>query len=547
MCLLQASLTTNASFDILRTYENDVPSIKDLLRDYASTVTTLFSQMIGSPFKEFVSTYEGHGTYVNKILVLEEELSNLTFANPLYVLKYHRNHSVKVVNGQVVEIYMDRNIFGKHDPSGNRASMTFSKQLQEDRAILASYICDIYTYQKPEGLLCDHFTLQWTLGLNSGNKPWTLSQVYGAQLYLDIHHVLRDSITTCYQDLKSASERIQQSIALCKRDSPDKLFIKDKVMEVAQHNLDALEYQVACFVQDRDLYRKARDHLKTHPMPLDMSKYSPLERSPLLCGIYMFQVIFASREVGALISAVWKSIKSAGQLYYAFHLHRDLVLGLIPRPSIFHCSEGDESTSAQSWTVNPLQWDTMEYILDTYKKEHLFQGFLPKSNFELFRHHVYFDEIHTKAENKAKSSPYRPLLQPPNKSEIVDNLDMGMAFLDYKPISISHRLYFSKYQDRFKEVEANIFWTQDNLKALLDAHAESLAVGDKEEVIKEKKSRTLPIVSQVRLLQTMQSILQSESKALDFDFLSFHVECLNLLRVLQHHLCTQVTLEVRSI
>ena len=46
--LITASLTTNATFDIIRTYEDDFPGLSSLLRDYSKTMKLVLSRSLNN-------------------------------------------------------------------------------------------------------------------------------------------------------------------------------------------------------------------------------------------------------------------------------------------------------------------------------------------------------------------------------------------------------------------------------------------------------------------------------------------------------------------
>lgn len=121
--LATASLTTNASFDILRTYEEDFPAISSLLSNYSETMKVILSrsidesdqglQYILNPHRE--STKEGLAMddIVGKTLAKIPQVADVTFARAFYFLHGPGRFLVRRVDGGV-EMNLNSHPYGEY-------------------------------------------------------------------------------------------------------------------------------------------------------------------------------------------------------------------------------------------------------------------------------------------------------------------------------------------------------------------------------------------------------------------------------------------------
>jgi hypothetical protein len=569
--LSQASLTINASFDIVRTYEEDVPTLKPLLTDYASTVRTIFAQRgdVDAAEKLFGSTASpSHLCAVVKALHGSKELARLTLAKSVYIMNHHRYHNLGVNVGgspyfHMYDVFQGVAPFYKGgealiDQEFDQSQHSYSQQLEIDRALLAELACSMSTYHfnYNRGLTCDHLTLQW-LAMTSVKsldvRTITLSQAFGSQLYLDIKQVLSKDIKRGHVEMEQYCEEMPKSADLWEKESPDDVFAGDIHLLHVKHNYKVLSEWLNDFVSHRSMFECSMQFARNSQpgytwedsFDYENCGLSLLQLNPILCGVYLFQSVNLFRGLGAVVSSIWKSIVSAGQLYYACQLHRDLRKGAKILSTKRSMTDGSGFPS--NWTDSTLHWNTMEYLFEIFGREYFFDGFLPASNYDMKMHHCYTDEAFTEEEHKKRQerAPYVPLKEPPKPGEEpVSHFETGHDFLDYKHIAISHRLFYAKYRpDMDSKVKVN--WTQENLKVLLETQQAMNGQGDpiaikdvgsderaKKSGIKVKQSKNT-IASQVALLHALQTSLSREHELLCFDFLSFHVYCLDVLRKLR--------------
>lgn len=194
-------------------------------------------------------------------------------------------------------------------------------------------------------------------------------------------------------------------------------------------------------------------------------------------------------------------------------------------------------------------WDDMDRLFDLVGVRAFFDGHTPKSNYEICRYNRTIDDMLENctfaprryiACQEDHSGPIKTLPTTNAKKSAFAKNDINT----YEPIAITHRLFYSKYAyHTTKDFKRHLYdWNFETLKVLLE---EQLKKAADESQIKQSKGEekgkakaatsqiTLldqnGIVTHVTVLKALREALEKESKALHFDFLSFHVTCYQLM------------------
>jgi hypothetical protein len=548
--LVTVSLTTNAAFDIIRTYEDDFPAISSLLADYSRTLKLMLSRNLDqtdkglafffAPSTDIARLKKEELRAVAETLARIPDVACLTFANAYYFLNGPRHLIVRRQKGKMVNVIKDEEPFGKYRPDQNRRELSPVQQFEEDIQILTDFARKVYTNEKFEPATYDHFTNQWVHEFaKTGDKTITLAQVFGAQIYLDIHHTLRQDAKNGLQDLYEDTMEI--CLTIPETSQHFKLDINDnsQAFKDLQNDLTAVMQATGSVflkmvVIDMPIIDGAR-RCKGNKCCQELPKHFPfLAINPLLCGTLVFQWVSGARDVAVDLAWYYKSIESAGQIYYSCQVQREVWASKV---------------KGQVEGFSPLQWDDMDFLFKLYGRDVFFDGKLPKTNQDFVDHFGTPKKVLSLVSmwNKwDKSYPKDGKIYsvqkdvPALSQEGSKRPEFAQNITSYKSIQVTHCLYFHKYiRNDLKKYYTND-WTLETLQALLENHLDTKKVDLHKKKGKGSFSSSKTSISeiegdisQVSILRTLKEALHSESTALRFDFLSFHMGCFDLLRNLR--------------
>jgi hypothetical protein len=515
--LVTVSLTTNATFDIIRTYEDDFPAISSLLSDYSKSMELMLSRKLGKSDSDFIDLlFNPMRDWTNQVRDIEivarslakiPTFADLTLANAFYFLKRPR-----------YAFMISTKDYSKQDEDTAQRSKKMKEvaSLEEDISILGLFslrLCEA-TRHFYEGIRIDHFTMQWIENLSgSDDKTITLAHVFGAQMYLDMHHVLRLDCKRGNADLSEAIKRYLQTIRAWREDLEREDYLTSKIKYQMNWNTKFIETTITMLSEIKTVT------LPTSATPENsyveaLMPFSALQMNPLLSGIISFQILHMQLYVGLYLAQNLGSIKHVGQLYYMCQLHRELYM--------------DRTVYAHHGTVPqyrlPLHWNDMEEVFKMYGKESFFCGRSPMSN-------KNFTELVLKSLKDVRDSD-----TPDKKSTWMvpgqGKIQFAKNVCSHEPIALMHRLFFAKYGRFTPEEKDNPLcdWTLETLQAHCSIQDET--DGDKRggQKLTTEKNRD---VSQLSILRDLKATLQKESRILHFDFLSLHTRCLEFVRGLR--------------
>lgn len=476
---------------------------------------------------------KAHLDIVGESLANIPEVTDLIFAHAFYFLNGPRHFLVRRHEGQMQMADTSVCSFPKYQPRADRSKLSQAQQFKEDLAILTTFALQIYPMDRFSGSMHDHFTRQWTQDCAStGDETVSLAQAFGAQVFLDIQHVLRQDSRRGLEDLCEASERLGQSIEACREKTPQDAYDDDPDFKITQNNLRVAQATLQSAVQHRRAYQTHRDKHGDSPFFIYF-----LEMHPLLCGIVLFQTMQSTRSIGIRYAATHsKSIRLAGQYYYGCQMQRDYWK---TASDLYPVQVSFQKSINAAW-ASPLVWKDMDYMFDVFGRESFFEGHLPKSNRDVAEYRGLWDNVaesmgHKRVMPPKKQSGHRgPILARPTLEEkpvkYIQDID------SYEPVAVTHRLYHSKYIKHKTSVEEGRVdsWTSETLKALLQAHSQQCKTSGGAKGRLSKPTESDGNISPVALLQTLKEALQRESRALRFDYIGFHAVCFDMLRTIQN-------------
>lgn len=295
--LLQVAVATNAAFDIVRTYEEDIPAIKPLLKHYPTAIAGLFSR---NPFQAAsigFSMGSNRHTPVYWSLAMDMDLSELTFANAVYLLNSYKSllasvlfpnaksiaHNISSIVPPVRPTAKTPATLADEDELNllffSEEQFSYVKQLDTDGDVLAKLYGVIVDQELPL-VTTDHFSHDFFTQKLIGSEPVSLFQAFGAQIHFDICSVLNSKITKGYDDLLEACKSMRDSINLFKKQPRNATLEQRKTFKmILSIHIPVFEGWIDAIIKDRDEFRKGLKYRQ--------GRYteSALERNPLLCGV----------------------------------------------------------------------------------------------------------------------------------------------------------------------------------------------------------------------------------------------------------------------
>lgn len=296
----------------------------DLARNIAEEVTPLFKNHNGIPgmihsFFQYRCILEGYKE--NEIHLSEEENFNYDLyeiADEVYMNAFRILHGFTSTSGQSdVPIYKD-GTFGTYDPASDRSLKTGRQRFIEDQILLMEFFTELITvvrcipgYPVKDGFLCGMGELNKT-----GAIPFYL--IFAAQVFLDIHHILRSEAAVAsekvlYQVARMDSElgehlKFHTNLKIDGWPASNDIIIRELRKSMKRINGDPV-YQARIKV----LQRAGR------PISSCAKPHHILRRSPVLSGLmlYHFQVQF--RSAGISVTNAWGSTIYVAHLYNALH------------------------------------------------------------------------------------------------------------------------------------------------------------------------------------------------------------------------------------
>lgn len=552
--LMTVSLTTNATFDIIRTYKEDFPGISNLLSDYSKTIRLMLSGNLDdsdpglshmfNPFIDQGSSPLDQILIVGKSLSKIPKVANLVFANAFYFLNGPRHRIISKREGHKLRIVKkQKNIFLELNKPPNGAQLNTVERLQEDVRLLAHFAQEVYFSDHHHNLIPDHFTMHWTEGYAKDSNPTiSLDEAFSAQIHLDIHHVLQDDTRRGFEDFCAEGIKMNDSIEKSKRctlQDDDEKKSSQETLAFIQDRLQKLHRDKEKMPQHRSAVEEACQ-MQGKDNEKDFGDLSFLQLNSLLCGVLLFQLKHYFRNTGLYLTNYFATMKFAGQFYYTCQMQRSAYNTVTAR--------GQKMRYPQF--LNPLKWEDMDFIFDLYGEETFFQGHQPRSNWDIIKYNGGLDDamigLGIKEEPSRIIGHIGPIETiPKSQKKIPESSQIRYAkdLYSYESIAVTHRLFHSKYAD-YSGKPITESWTVETLQALLENQLQQKGprrIQEDEKRAKEGKRGRFRTtmkeidgdVHQLTILETLKETLQSESRALNFDFVSFHINCFDLLCALR--------------
>ena len=386
---------------------------------------------------------------------------------------------------------------GVYDPSRDRSQMTARQRVRDDRIILMElfpefeFVREFGVEQLP---VPDELTkgLVSTFSIKEDAPLWV---IYALQVFLDITHTLGSDVSRGLADLRGTGVRASISFTQYFRSKGIHTFTNWP--ESNEQGLVGFSKFVKQWAVD-DVFKWAKGIIFQDPSEAKRSEpFALLSRHPILCGLLKFKVHTGMKDAGIALTAGWGSILYVAHLYNA-------------------CRQGGYLSTEE-------HWPDMELIMDIHSRETMFSGQLPETPDQWLKTMSlmlgYAPESFAKfiRVSHMKHSKKGPKMMT-SKSPVSD---------------IFHTEYFRT---------GNAALTVHSIQKLLDQWDEPLdysvlesghtTISTTSSLLQTQWAKSHKLTP-LQFLYTMRHAMAVEEHMLCFDYFSFHLRCLALLRRLR--------------
>ncbi|MCJ1287916.1 hypothetical protein MMC26_007268 [Xylographa opegraphella] len=483
--LMTASVTTNTAFDLVRRSE------EDFIRAYPK-----FNQYeeIMEPLYIFACLLRGEDPAFKQ---LPGDVANYAMADvaewmylPVYVLL---SSFCDVISKGAVPV-AKRGLFGLYNPHASRARMSFREAFKEDQIVLLEAL--------PEFCLIQMFGLELpvvdelTRGLceMSRTKQISLWLVFATQIFLDIHHIMREAVDQGLVQLRvigsEAKSTLQSYWTVPKPAVAPDTWPKQNEMPIKQLSREIDQWILSdVFLEMKKKFKSPSLYNIANPEQSDEAYYL-LSRHPLLCGTLAFKICLQIQEFGVILANAWGSVIYTAHLYNAVRQTGQLA----------------------------IPWPDMDFIIDLHTPQRVFVGGAPTTPETFFKQASLMLGMSPETFAQART--------PGRTARIVHSQKGPRGLEENSPVA--HVLRKRYCADEPVEL------TMHNVEKLLNDKAQQEHGLLSRQLCRQwEKSHRL---SQLQLLQTLRAALTHEIPRLQFNYVALHQRCIGLLRRLRENL-----------
>ena len=396
---------------------------------------------------------------------------------------------------------MKPGFFGTYDPASDRSNKSAQEKFREDKAMLCGILPDFYiaTYGPQHNILDDELTRGLRTAFETKKLPLWL--VFAAQIYVDIHHILREDVSRGFEELQVLGKLFSMSIhanikfheALRVENWPRS---NDTIVEQLLRQLGTTVGHDAVLQKKKSL--RLSDDLCGEPFAL-------LRSHPLQCGLYAYYFKIKYQDLGITFSNAW------GSILYTFHLYN-----AVRQEKLLHS-----------------EWFDMDVIMSM--QDDIFAGNRPV-DFEAYLKRFYLSMggsavMFAKDRRKGKL----PLSSSGPKGMLRELAPVALMFKD-RYCEDPGRADLSE-QDLQTIVSKSVWQEDEESRATSEMGLLSLSrTSKKGRGVQTGAAKTRRPPRAVELLESLRNTLQAEKLELDFDYLLMHRNCWKLLRAIQQDL-----------
>jgi hypothetical protein len=373
--------------------------------------------------------------------------------------------------------------------------MSLGQKFNEDKIILLSIL--------PEFCMVDVFKIQMptedaiTRGLAefAKSKKVNVWLCFAAQIFLDVHHIMRYSSLGAFEDLRMSGLRIQKTIddyfQLSKTHPQPKFWPKEGDEEIQNIGSTVKSWII------QDLFQDIRVHSELDSIGSAPEKHALFSQHATLCGLILFNLNMRMQFVGQQLVTQWYDVQQLAFLH-------NLVIN-----SPMH---------------KDLRWPDMDAFLKIHGESHIFVGSRPKNAKESLNRLELATGI-SSATNFARDSRSRRFHKPDGKNPRL-----------LKPTTAVANLFFTQYVGGLGENVGiiNIHRILDELsqKSNLESSSKELEKSNPELIITRKWSKTHNI-DPLQLLAFLKTKMFEAEPLILYNYFGMHKRSIELLRLIR--------------
>ena len=329
--LVAASITTNTAIDFARRLQEDFVETFPKHTDFEKHIKVLYVQLClasgqDPEFKEYPDDEMNFAVY--------EDAEKMLF--PAYLLVSSFNN---ILEPGILPVYKPGH-YGVYDPSSDRSSKSSREKFREDKIILLEVLPDLCVFAQGPGSIPaeDEVTRGLSEMIKLNKVPIWFA--FGAQIFLDIHHTLREQVSCGYYDLVRSAKYVENNIELALK------FHEDLRIENWPESNDQGLIQILIRIRDwvkTDAVQNARTEL-TRSSGFQSPAAKPfllLKHHPLYCGLLSYSIKALAQDASILFVNAWGSVVYAAHLYNALRQER-LLSNVWQDMNLVMCIHGTE-------------------------------------------------------------------------------------------------------------------------------------------------------------------------------------------------------------
>ncbi|KAI0007258.1 hypothetical protein F4779DRAFT_592862 [Xylariaceae sp. FL0662B] len=496
--LATAAVTTNTAIDLARNLMDD---IEPMFKEHGGIWQVLN--------KLYLVQAMARGYNISDIY-LEGSDDNFNYdtydvANDTFILTCRLLEAfTRVVQPGSIPLYKD-GMFGFYNPRRDRSSMTGYQKFSEDRVLIMTFFTELMAIER--GI--DYYPVEdeFLRGVKELDRtkevPFYL--VFAAQVYLDIHYVLRDQAELPFDILMKNLEFFHNEIGEHFK-FHENLKI-DHWPAANDYMVRHMQTKIKHIMMDPVYKVKVKAYQSVgQPVPTSMQPNRILKMSPVLSGLMLYHFRAEMWDIGIAISNAW------GSITYSLHLYNAL---------------RSEKLIARSWP----DMDVVELVL---RESNFFVGDSPRSPDEYYRRFCL--QMGTTA--AAFTNKRR-------RNVALASRSGPRGIKEGAPVSCM-------FMDRYLRGTGQVDWTPEHVAKIIDlglwemegsAEEGTLMMGqiDDPEKLKEKKKNGMKKKKAAedvqappeQLVRALTFALQAESLEFSLPYLAMHRECWSYLRAVR--------------
>lgn len=304
MCdIVAASITTNTALEFARRLEEDVESLFEKHGGVERMLTSWYMATCWTQGQD-----PNHRSQPDDALNFQVYDAVTPFMWPTYQLL---RAFVKLVGPTNIPIYRE-GFYGTYDPSSDRRKKNARQKHQEDTVVLMEILPEFALLCRMRGYVPVEDELVRGLRTAFDTHKISLSTILAAQVYLDIHHRMRDQIHRGLIDMEKTANHILGSI-----DQHDKFHASTSMtIDTWPRSNDEffhlIKYRIETWAKGDPIRETSLRYRR--PPPADRHL---LSQHPLLCGLVAYGLKMDFGEAGIALANAWGATVCCAHLYNA--------------------------------------------------------------------------------------------------------------------------------------------------------------------------------------------------------------------------------------